>query len=78
MELVCPRFHQYPFDTEQDLRGFLACFPQADALIVSDTLRPESGQTAWNAYIADVRELVATGYDCVETTGSQVCVKQRL
>ncbi|WP_028785683.1 hypothetical protein [Terracoccus sp. 273MFTsu3.1] len=76
LELVCPRFHQYSLEPAAILDLTAACLPRADAVIVDDTVRPEAGEPDWNAYVARVRALVATGYDCVRTTGSQVCVRR--
>ena len=76
LQLVCPRFQQYSLDPAEILAGTLACLPRADALIVDDTVRPEAGEPDWNAYVARVRELVATGYECVRTPASQVCVRR--
>ncbi|WP_030203268.1 hypothetical protein [Terrabacter tumescens] len=76
LELVCPRFHQYPFDSAAALDATAACLPRAQAVIVDDTPRPEDGQPAWNSFVARVRALVATGYDCVRTSVSQVCVRR--
>ncbi|CAN7463471.1 glycosyltransferase 87 family protein [Terrabacter sp. LjRoot27] len=76
LDLVCPRFHQYSLEPTAILDLTATCLPRADAIIVDDTLRPEAGEPDWNAYVARVRALVATGYDCVRTTGSQVCVRR--
>jgi hypothetical protein len=76
LQLVCPRFHQYSLEPAAILDLTADCLPRADALIVDDTVRPEAGEPGWNAYVARVRALVATGYDCVRTTGSQVCVRR--
>lgn len=76
LELVCPRFHQYPFDSAAALDATAACLPRAQAVVVDDSLRPESGQPVWNSYVARVRGLVASGYDCVRTSVSQVCVRR--
>jgi len=73
--LACPRFHQYSIEPAAILDATAACLPRADALIVDDSVRPEAGAPAWNAYVARVRALVASGYDCVRTPGSQVCVR---
>jgi hypothetical protein len=73
---VCPRFHQYPFDSAAALDTTAACLPRAQAVIVDDTLRAEDGQPAWNSFVSKVRALVATGYDCVRTSVSQVCVRR--
>jgi hypothetical protein len=77
LHLSCPRFHQYAIDTASTLAAVAACLPQADAVIVDDTVRPERDAPVWNAYVARVRALVATGYECVPASGSRVCVKQR-
>ncbi|GAB3067030.1 hypothetical protein GCM10027053_33140 [Intrasporangium mesophilum] len=74
--LACPRFHQYSIDTAATLQAVAACLPTADAVIVDDTLQPEPDAPQWNAYVARVRALVATGYVCVPTSVSQVCLKQ--
>jgi hypothetical protein len=76
IELRCPRFHQYSLDPAAILDQTAECLSRADVLIVDDTVRTEAGEAEWNAYVARVRALVATGYDCVRTTTSQVCVRR--
>ncbi len=76
VRLACPRFHQYPIEPATILDLTAACLPRADAIIVDESVRPEAGEPAWNAYVARVRTLVATGYDCVPTTGSEVCFRR--
>jgi hypothetical protein len=73
---VCPRFHQYSIEPREVLDLTAACLPRAGAIIVDDTVRPEAGRPEWNAYVARVRALVATGYDCVRASVSQVCVRR--
>ena len=76
VRLVCSRFHQYAIEPAAILDKTADCLPRADALIVDDSVRPVEGEPEWNAYVARVRSLVATGYDCVPTPGAQVCVRQ--
>ncbi|WP_147064958.1 hypothetical protein [Terrabacter aerolatus] len=76
VELVCPRFHQYSLDSAAILDQTAACLPRADALIVDDSVRIQAQEPEWNAYVARVRALVASGYDCVRATGSQVCFRR--
>ncbi|MGO4599334.1 hypothetical protein [Terrabacter sp. 2RAF25] len=76
LDLACPRFHQYSIEPAAILEATATCLPRADAIIVDDSLRPEGGAPAWNAYVARVRTLVGTGYDCVPATGAQVCVRR--
>ena len=47
-----------------------------NALIIDDSLRPEAGEPDWNAYVTRVRALVADGYDCQRTGGSETCVRR--
>jgi hypothetical protein len=75
-ELACPRFHQYSIEPAAILDATATCLPRADALIIDDSLRPEAGASAWNAYVARVRALVATGYDCSPTAGAEACVRR--
>jgi hypothetical protein len=76
VELTCPRFHQYSLESAAILDQTAQCLPGADALIVDDTVRPEANEPEWNAYVARVRALVSTGYDCVRTTGTEVCFRR--
>ncbi|MBC9821877.1 hypothetical protein [Terrabacter sp. MAHUQ-38] len=76
VELVCPRFHQYSLESAAILELTAACLPRADAIIVDDTVRPEADEPEWNAYVARVRALVSTGYDCVRATGTEVCFRR--
>lgn len=76
--LACPRFHHYSFEGSPVFDSVLACLPTADALIVDETIRDEPDRPEWNAYVAKVRALVSTGYTCVPTSRSQVCIKDSL
>lgn len=75
--LECPRFHQYAFIESAAILGSTAtCLHGADALIIDDSAVPTEGASPWNDYIERVRVLVSTGYDCVPSTGAQVCVRR--
>ncbi|GAA2168345.1 hypothetical protein GCM10009826_47430 [Humibacillus xanthopallidus] len=76
LTLSCARFHQYSLDSAEILQSTADCLPRADALIVDDSLRPEVGQPAWNAYVAKVRELVANRYDCVRAGAADICMRR--
>ncbi|GAB3880147.1 glycosyltransferase family protein [Terrabacter terrigena] len=76
LELACPRFHQYSIEPADILDETATCLPSADAIIVDDSLRPEEGAPDWNSYVARVRGLVAASYDCLRSTGAQVCVRR--
>ncbi|MFM6848007.1 MAG: glycosyltransferase 87 family protein [Terrabacter sp.] len=77
LELACPRFHQYAFiESAAILDATAVCLPRADALIIDSLVQPQPGATAWNAFVAQVRTLVATGYDCSPAAGAEVCVRR--
>ncbi|TQM63972.1 hypothetical protein [Humibacillus xanthopallidus] len=78
LDLVCPRFHHYSFEGKAVFDKIYACLPRADALIVDQNIRDEVDRPEWNAYVAEVRRLVSTGYTCVPTSRSQVCIKRDL
>ena len=78
LDLVCPRFHHYSFEGKAVFDRIYACLPRADALIVDESIRDEVDRPEWNAYVAQVRRLVSTGYTCVPTPRSQVCIKNAL
>jgi hypothetical protein len=78
LDLVCPRFHHYSFEGKAVFDKIYACLTTADALIVDENIRDEVDRAEWNAYVAQVRRLVSTGYTCVPTSRSQVCIKNDL
>ncbi|MCU1537649.1 MAG: hypothetical protein JWP82_2000, partial [Humibacillus sp.] len=75
LDLVCPRFHHYSFESAAVLDAIYACLPRADALIVDQNIADELDRPVWNAYVARVRALVLRGYTCLPTSRSQVCIK---
>jgi hypothetical protein len=74
-KLVCPKFHQYPFDSEQALRDVLACLPDAQAVIVSPSAYPIPGEEKWNSYIANVEAVLRLNYSCVDWGGERICMR---
>ena len=78
LDLVCPRFHHYSFEGKAVFDQIFACLSTADALIVDQNVRDELDRPDWNAYVAQVRRLISSGYTCVPTSRSQVCIKDEL
>jgi hypothetical protein len=78
LDLLCPRFHQYSFQSAEVLEDLAGCLGRADALIVADNLVPDASRPAWDAFVRQVQLLVSTGYTCRPATGGRVCVKNEV
>lgn len=76
-DLICPRFHQYPFDSPKTLEGVLECLPMAEVIIVSSKAVPVEGNAMWNSYISNVEAMLDLQYSCKETQAGRVCVRQK-
>ena len=75
-DLACPRFHQYPFESAEILRQTTDCLPKADAIIVSPSIFEEYGPQAWKGFLADVRDVLDRGYDCVDRSDISICTRR--
>lgn len=77
-ELVCPRFHQYPFDSAQTLRDVSVCLPSAEVIVVSPTAAQISGYELWNAYVERVEAMLRVHYSCTSWEDERICVRHSL
>jgi hypothetical protein len=75
-ELVCPRFHQYPFDSPSALAEVLTCLPTADAVIVASAFGPETGEAAWNRFVSRARAVLSEDYTCEPTSFGELCTRR--
>jgi hypothetical protein len=71
--LVCPRFHQYPFESEQILDKVLACASSAPTLVVAEDLASSEGSPIWNRFVRNVEDLLSSSYSCDAKTGLRIC-----
>ena len=71
--LVCPKFHQYPFDSQESLDRVVACIPSAPTLIVENSFAKEEGWPAWNVFVGKVEELISSSYQCDAEAGLRIC-----
>lgn len=62
--LMCAKFHQYPFDSWQHLQETVECLRGADVILVDASAVPVSGQEKWNAYLEQVNALLDAEYLC--------------
>lgn len=63
-KLACPRFHQYPFDTKEQLKNTLDCAARADTILVTASFAPEQDQSHWNRFVADGEKMLASAFHC--------------
>jgi hypothetical protein len=71
--LVCPKFHQYPFDAEQILDKVLACASSAQTLIVEKSFAPEEGWPIWNRFVTRMEGSLKANYSCDAKNGLRIC-----
>lgn len=75
-DLACPRFHQYPFDSAQDLNDVWECLPTAEVIIVSPSASPIAGDGTWNTYLGKVEATLHERYSCSQRGQGRICVRQ--
>lgn len=75
-KLLCPRFHQYPFDSAQVLEGVVDCLPSADVIVLSPTAVPVAGNSSWNMYLERVETTLSTHYSCALSGVERICTRQ--
>src|SRR5690606_18203722 len=73
--LVCPRFHQYPFESADVLAETLVCLPHADVIVVSLMATPVPDAPAWSRFIEQVERTLAEGYSCQPWNGERICTR---
>jgi hypothetical protein len=76
--LVCPRFHQYPFDDLSTFKQTLECIGKAEYLIISPTFKEYSQSPAWNDFVRLAMVEVGYEFSCKSYTINQVCKNTRL
>lgn len=78
--LACRRFHQYWFQTSEELDEVIACLPSADLVLVEpfDRFALETAATrpSWARFLAEVDDLLAREFTCVPAEGGQLCVRR--
>ncbi len=72
-KLGCARFHQYPFDTDENLKQTLACAAGVDTVLVTPSFAPEQGQPGWNHFVADGEKLLSSAFHCQYKGALRLC-----
>jgi hypothetical protein len=78
--LACPRFHQYPFESEAILNETFECASRSPTLLIGANLGTAEGGAynwpAWKHYVSRIEELLSTHYTCDASSGLRVCVRR--
>jgi hypothetical protein len=72
-KLGCARFHQYPFDTNRNLKSTLDCAARVDTILVAPSFAPERDQPDWNRFVSEGERLLASAFHCQRRNGFRVC-----
>ena len=72
-KLGCARFHQYPFDTNDNLKKVLDCAAGVETILVTPSFAPEQDQPVWNRFVAQGEALLSSGFRCERRDGFRVC-----
>ena len=72
-KLGCARFHQYPFDTNENLRKALDCAAGVETILVTPSFAPEQGKPDWNRFVAQGESLLSSGFHCERRGIFRVC-----
>jgi hypothetical protein len=83
-KLVCPEFHQYPFEPAVRLEKVFECASRAPTLIISPNIVPQGAPqwtwmpqidwAAWNEFVTKVEQLAKT-YSCDASSGLRICTR---
>jgi hypothetical protein len=72
-KLACPRFHQYPFDSDQNLQNVLHCAAEVETILVAPRFALEEGQPDWNRFVIEGEKLLASSFACERRGAFRVC-----
>jgi hypothetical protein len=72
-KLGCPRFHQYPFDTTENLKRALDCAAKVNTILVAPSFAPMRDQPDWNRFIANGEKLLASDFQCERRGNFRIC-----
>jgi hypothetical protein len=74
-KLICPRFHQWPFQSSEALGKVLKCASAAPNLIVAKSIAHLDGNPAWNQFVDNVEDLLRSSYKCDTESGLRICTR---
>ena len=74
----CYQFVQYTYDLPATLKKIPACLHSADFIIVDNGLVPETGETRWNAFVAESEIALSEYFECKEKSWGRLCTNENV
>ena len=74
-EFACYQFVQYYYDIPATLEYIPTCLPEADIVIVDDSLKERSGADTWNAFVRESERVLAESFTCEQTSYGRLCTR---
>ncbi|MDB5597563.1 MAG: hypothetical protein JWM36_4524 [Hyphomicrobiales bacterium] len=71
--LSCPKFHQYPFGSREQLHAALACALRAPNVVVARSFQPVETRPLWNEFVADAERALTAEFECTNASGIRIC-----
>jgi len=75
-DFACYQFVQYFYDIPATLEYIPTCLPEADIVIVDNSLRERPGADNWNEYVRESERVLSEAFECSPTAYGRLC--QRL
>lgn len=72
--LSCPKFHQYPFESREQLHAVLACALSAPNVIVARSFQPIETRPFWSEFVSDGERALAAAFECRNEGGIRICI----
>lgn len=73
---ACYQFVQYYYDIPATLDYIPGCLPQADVVIVDESLTERSGATTWNEFVRESERVLTESFTCEETSYGRLCTRR--
>jgi hypothetical protein len=77
-DLVCPRFHQYPFENLDNLKLTSQCIGKAQYLILSPTFKEDPENITWNNFVSLTKYEIALKFKCTRYSKVEICENSKL
>ena len=74
-DFACYQFVQYYYDMPATLEYIPGCLPQADVVIVDESLTERSGANMWNEFVRESERVLAESFTCKETSYGRLCTR---
>ena len=75
-DFACYQFVQYYYDIPSTLEYIPTCLPEADVVIVDDSLAIRSGAPEWNSFVEASESVLTSDFTCRPTEYGRLCIRR--